>query len=175
MTRTLAPVQQFTVQRVSRADAARMRALRIEMLADTPLAFLETLAEAAARPHEQFRDRIGHAAAGFQRAQFVADPGAGRLIGHAGGAALPDEPGVTVIFAVYVTPAHRGGGVLPKLIDAVAGWSQAAGRPGLMLEVVVGNDRAVRAYERLGFVDSGVRVPHPTVPALTELRMRRPA
>ena len=44
-----------------------------------------------------------------------------------------------------------------------------------MLEVVVGNDRAVRAYERLGFVDTGVRVPHPTVPTLTELQMRRPA
>jgi hypothetical protein len=40
---------------------------------------------------------------------------------------------------------------------------------------VVGNDRAVRAYERLGFVDSGVRVPHPTVPAMTELRMHRAA
>ena len=38
MTTTL-PAKPFTVQRVSRADAARMRALRIEMLADSPLAF----------------------------------------------------------------------------------------------------------------------------------------
>lgn len=174
-TQSLAPDQPFTVQRVSRADAARMRALRIEMLADSPLAFLETLAQAAARPHEQYRDRIGHASAGFELAQFVADPGAGRLIGHAGGTVLPDEPDVTVVFAVYVTPARRGMGVLVKLIEAVAEWSRAAGRPELMLEVVVGNDRAVRAYRRLGFVDTGVRVPHPTVPALTELRMRRPA
>jgi GNAT superfamily N-acetyltransferase len=174
MARTLAPAEPFTVQRVSRADAARMRALRIEMLADSPLAFLETVAQAAARPHEQFRDRIGHASAGFQLAQFVADPG-GRLIGHAGGATVPGEPDVTVVFAVYVTPAHRGGAVLPQLMAAVADWSRAAGRPELMLEVVVGNDRAVRAYERLGFVDTGVRVPHPTVPALTELQMRRAA
>ena len=42
-----------------------------------------------------------------------------------------------------------------------------------MLEVVVGNDRAVRAYEKLGFADTGERVPHPVIPALTELRMRR--
>jgi hypothetical protein len=41
--------------------------------------------------------------------------------------------------------------------------------------VVVGNDRALRAYERLGFVDTGVRVPHPVIPVLTELQMRRPA
>ena len=44
-----------------------------------------------------------------------------------------------------------------------------------MLEVVVGNNRAVRAYEKLGFVDTGVRVPHPMLPTLTELQMRRSA
>ncbi|MGX6603698.1 N-acetyltransferase family protein [Micromonosporaceae bacterium Da 78-11] len=162
----------WTVRRVTAADAARMRALRLEMLADSPLAFLETVAEAAARPHEGYRRRIAQAAVGNQLAQFIADPG-GRLIGHAGGTVLPEEPGVTVVFAVYLTPAHRGGKVLAELIDAVAQWSRAAGRDRLMLEVVVGNDRAVRAYEKLGFEDTGDRVPHPVVPALTELRMRR--
>ena len=44
-----------------------------------------------------------------------------------------------------------------------------------MLEVVVGNDRAYRAYHRLGFTDTGVRLPHPKIPALRELQMRRPA
>jgi len=164
----------YTVHRVSTADAARMRALRLEMLADSPLAFLETLAQAAARSHADFRRRISQASAGNQLAQFVADPG-GRLIGHAGGTVLPEEPGATVVFAVYVTPASRGSGVLAELVEAVAQWSITAGREELMLEVVVGNDRAVRAYERLGFTDTGVRVPHPVNPALTELQMRRRA
>jgi RimJ/RimL family protein N-acetyltransferase len=162
----------WTVRRVTVADAARMRALRLEMLADSPLAFLETLAQAAARPHDAYRARIAQAAAGRQVAQFIADPG-GRLIGHAGGTVLPEEPGTTVVFAVYLTPACRGGKVLPELIDAVAQWSRAARRDELMLEVVVGNDRAVRAYEKLGFEDTGERLPHPVIPALTELRMRR--
>jgi RimJ/RimL family protein N-acetyltransferase len=163
-----------TVHRVTPGDAARMRALRLEMLADSPLAFLETLAQAAARSHEDYRRRITQASRGIQLAQFVADPG-GRLIGHAGGTAMPEERGVTIVFAVYITPAHRGTGVLAELVEAVARWSIEAGRPDLMLEVVVGNDRAVRAYERLGFVETGVRVPHPVIPALTELQMRRPA
>jgi RimJ/RimL family protein N-acetyltransferase len=162
----------WTVRRVTPADAARMRALRLEMLADSPLAFLETVAQAAARSHEGYRQRIVQASAGNQLAQFIADPG-GRLIGHAGGTVLPEEPGVTVVFAVYLTPAYRGGKVLAELIEAVAQWSRAAGRRHLMLEVVVGNDRAVRAYEKLGFEDTGDRMPHPVVPALTELRMRR--
>jgi len=103
-----------------------MRALRLEMLADTPLAFLETLAQAAARPHEAFRQRVAQAAAGGRLAQFVADPGGrSRLIGHAGGTVLPEAPGETVIFAVYVTPEHRGGKVLAELVEAVAGWARA--------------------------------------------------
>ncbi|MEV4760898.1 GNAT family N-acetyltransferase [Micromonospora sp. NPDC049559] len=163
-----------TVRRVRPADAARMRALRLEMLADSPLAFLETLADAAARPHAEYAARIARNSIGIACAQFVAEAD-GRFVGHAGGIAAPEEPALTVIFAVYLTPSWRGRGLLGELVDAVAAWSRAAGRPELLLEVVVGNDRAVRAYERLGFVDTGVRAPHPNVPVLTELQMRRRA
>ncbi|MCX4389204.1 GNAT family N-acetyltransferase [Micromonospora peucetia] len=168
------PARRAEIRRVRPRDAARMRALRLEMLADSPLAFLETLADAAARSHTDYTARIASVSAGAGTAQFVADPG-GRFVGHAGGMAAPREPGLTVVYAVYVTPHWRGTGLLGDLVDAVAAWSRACGRPELMLEVVVGNDRACRAYRRLGFVDTGVRVPHPTVPALTELQMRRPA
>jgi GNAT superfamily N-acetyltransferase len=163
------------VRRVLPTDAGRTRALRLEMLADSPLAFLETVADAAARSHADHARRIAATSVGDRAAQFVADPGVGPFVGHAGGTVAPDDPRLTVIFAVYVTPAWRGRGVTADLIDAVAAWSRTAGRPDLLLEVVVGNHRAVRAYERLGFVDTGVRVPHPTVPVLTELQMRRPA
>ncbi|MEU4679676.1 GNAT family N-acetyltransferase [Micromonospora sp. NPDC023737] len=151
-----------------------MRALRLEMLADAPLAFLETVADAAARPHAEYAFRIAATSTGSRTAQFVADPG-GRLVGHAGGTVTPSEPGLTVVYAVYVTPRWRGSGLLADLVEAVAAWSRACGRPELMMEVVVGNDRAYRAYQRLGFADTGVRVPHPTIPAMTELQMRRAA
>lgn len=167
-------VTKWTVRRLGPEDAARMRALRIEMLADTPLAFLETLAEAAARPHEEFRARIARNAEGDSVAQFIAEVD-GRFVAHAGGIAAPHEPALTVIFAVYITPAYRGTGLLADLVDAVAAWSRAARRPELLLEVVTGNERAFRAYQRLGFADTGVRAPHPTVPGLSELQMRRPA
>ncbi|MEV4618320.1 GNAT family N-acetyltransferase [Asanoa sp. NPDC049573] len=162
------------VRRVRPADAARTRALRLEMLADSPLAFLETLAQAAARPHAEYAARIAENSTGDRVAQFIAVVD-DRVVAHAGGTAIADEPGVTVIFAVYVTPAWRGKGLISALTAAVSAWSRAAGRPDLMLEVVVGNDRAVRAYERVGFVDTGVRLPHPTTAAMTELQMRRRA
>lgn len=163
-----------TVRRVRLQDAARMRALRLEMLADTPLAFLETLAEAAALPHGEFAERVARSSFGDFCAQYIAEVD-GRFVGHAGGIMSPDDPKLTIIFAVYITPAHRGTGMLKDLVDGVAAWSRGAGRPELMLEVVVGNDRAWKAYQRLGFVDTGVRVPHPVIPVLKELQMRRDA
>ncbi|HEY3010661.1 MAG TPA: GNAT family N-acetyltransferase [Micromonosporaceae bacterium] len=170
----MAVVTKWTVRRVRPDDAARMRALRLEMLADAPLAFLETLAEAAARPHEEYRARIARNAIGDTISQFIAEVD-GRFVGHAGGIAAPHEPLLTVVFAVYITPEYRGTGLLADLVDAVAAWSRDAGRPELLLEVVTGNERARRAYERLGFVDTGVRAPHPTIPGLTEVQMRRVA
>jgi hypothetical protein len=137
-------MENWDVRRVTPDDAGRMRALRLEMLADSPLAFLETLAQAAARPHESYRQRIRQSSEGPDTAQFIVDPG-GPLLGHAGGTTVPGEPGCTVIFAVYLTPAHRGGKMLGQLVEAVADWSAAAGRDELLLEVVCGNDRAVRA------------------------------
>ncbi|HWH00578.1 MAG TPA: GNAT family N-acetyltransferase [Pilimelia sp.] len=163
------------VRRVRAQDTARMRALRLEMLADAPLAFLEWLDEAAARPHEEFRARLLATVAGDERAQFVAVTPTGELVGHAGGTAWPELPDVTVLYAVYVTPAHRGTGLLGALVDAVAAWSRAVGRHTLHLEVVNGNDRALRAYLKLGFVETGEIVPHPRIPVLTERRLRRPA
>ncbi|WIM96158.1 GNAT family N-acetyltransferase [Actinoplanes oblitus] len=166
-------MENWTVRRVTPGDAGRMRALRLEMLADSPLAFLETLAQAAARPHEGYAQRLSMSAEGPELSQFIVDPGDGPLLGHAGGTAIPDEPLVTVVFSVYLTPASRGGKLLAQLVEAVADWSTAAGRHELMLEVVAGNGRAVRAYEKLGFEDTGLRLPHPTVPVLTQLQMRR--
>ncbi|HEX5596891.1 MAG TPA: GNAT family N-acetyltransferase [Micromonosporaceae bacterium] len=165
---------QCRVRRIRPADAARLRALRLEMLADAPLAFLETVAEAAARPHPEFVARTVEASTGDYIARFVAEAG-GRLVGHLGGVAAPDDPNLTLIFAVYLTRTWRGRGLLSELVEAAAAWSRAAGRPELMLEVVVGNERALRAYQRLGFVDTGVRVTHPRIPVLTEQQLRRPA
>jgi GNAT superfamily N-acetyltransferase len=171
---TIATAARGTVRRVRPGDAARVRALRLEMLADSPLAYLETLAEAAERSHDEYRARIAAMSTGAERGQFIAERD-GRLVGHAGGLRWPEDPATTVVFAIYVTPSCRGTGVLADLVEEVAAWSRAAGRRRLLVEVVTGNERAVRAYRRLGFVDSGERVAHPTVPVLTEMRMFRPA
>jgi len=162
------------VRRVTVADTAMARALRLEMLADIPLAFVERLEEAVARPHAAFRSVVAERAEGNATALFVAAAD-GRLVGQAGGWTAPGNAGVTVVYAVYISPAWRGAGLLARLVDAVAGWSLAAGRSVLELEVASFNDRAIRAYQRLGFTDTGRPVRHPRIPVLAERVMRRPA
>jgi ribosomal protein S18 acetylase RimI-like enzyme len=167
-------VRDVKVRRVTAEDGARMRAIRLEMLADSPLAFLERIDEAAARPHAELHARAAERAGSAENAAFLAEAGR-RVVGHAGGWAPPGSADLTMIYAVYVTPAYRGTGVLDRLVEAVAAWSRDGGRPTLGLEVVVGNYRAIRAYERLGFTDTGKRAPHPRLPVLTEMLMTRGA
>ena len=164
----------MTVRRITAADASKARALRIEMLADTPLAFITTVADAAALSHDEYVGRATRSASGSQHAQFVAEAD-GRLVATVGAFAHPADATRTVLVAVYVTPAHRGTGVLGALVDLAGQWSRDCGRPTLELEVVTTNGRARRAYQKLGFVDHGPPVPHPTVPIMTEQRMARPA
>jgi RimJ/RimL family protein N-acetyltransferase len=163
-----------TIRRVRVADAGRARALRLEMLADAPLAFITTLAEAAAMPHEMFRARIEHASQGPKIGHFVAEVGR-RLIGQVVGLTHPEQPDATLLVGVYVAPDHRGNGTLGALVEATATWSRSVGRPVLELEVVTTNGRALRAYRKLGFEPRGFPVPHPTIPLLTEQVMTRAA
>jgi Acetyltransferase (GNAT) family len=116
---------QMTVRRVRPEDAARVRAVRLEMLADAPLAYLERIDEAAQRPHADYRARIAQVSGDPEVAQFIAESD-GRIVGHAGGWAPPNSAGVTMLYAVYVTPAWRGGGVVDNLVE---GSPRGRGRP----------------------------------------------
>jgi RimJ/RimL family protein N-acetyltransferase len=165
---------ELTIRRVSPADASRIRAVRLEMLADAPLAFITTLAQAAEMPHEEWVGRAVRASAGYQNAQFVAEVH-GRFVGSAGAFEHPTDSARTLLVAVYVSPSHRGSAALAAMVDAAAAWSREAGRPTLELEVVTTNARAVRAYEKLGFLPEGELIQHPTINSMREQMMTRPA
>jgi ribosomal protein S18 acetylase RimI-like enzyme len=50
-----------------------------------------------------------------------------------------------------IAPQHRGQGASHGLIQAVLASARAAGLRQVQLEVIIGNDAAVRTYERAGF------------------------
>ena len=166
-----------TVRRIRADEGLRWRALRLRALADSPVAFVDTVEQASARPDSDWHDRVRALSAGCRSALFVAEStgahGDDAWVGVAGGFA--DEAGNTTVFTVFIDPAMRGQGILEKLIAAVAEWSIGCGRTMLSLEVAVQNPRAHAAYKRLGFVPTGRSRPHPLFPDVVEVEMTRPA
>ncbi len=160
------------IRRIRSDDGPATRALRLEALADTPLAYMDTVADAAARPLILWDALAAERASGDAAAAFVADAG-GTLVANS--AAVADANGRTALVGVYVTPPWRGTGLIARLVDAVAQWSLSVGRDELCLYVADGNPRAVRAYERLGFAFTGHVMEHTFHPQIVEREMIRPA
>ncbi len=141
------------------------------MLADTPIAYGESLAQAEARPSEFWSSRAITRAEGPVESTFLAVVD-GVLVGVANGV---DHEGRTLVLGVYVAPAYRGSGLIGRLVAEIAAWSLASGRAELGLEVARQNPRAIAAYERLGFVRTGASRPHELFPDVDEEEMVRPA
>jgi len=136
-----------------------MRDLRLEMLADTPIAYVETLEEAQQLDEQEWRFRarrcaepnsIGLAAVGED----------GTWVGTMS-AYLNDE-GVAFLVGVYVSPGARGTGVADRLLDEIEDWLvDDTSTHVLTLEVHENNDRAQAFYRRRGYLPTGETVPYP--------------
>jgi RimJ/RimL family protein N-acetyltransferase len=158
------------IRRVCPDDWPRTRALRLEALADTPIGFLETLEQAQQLDDQVWQDRAARGADGGDSFQVVAwdgDRPLGTCVSYVG-------DGRAWLAAVYVTPAARGRGLLTELVQRCADWARERDQPELVLEVHEDNARARRAYEKLGFAETGRVRPYPLDPTRSELEMVLP-
>ncbi len=103
-------------------------------------------------------------------AQVLDDPGVtvmvaegeGRLLGFAQVRYLPKSWGRSCeIDLLAVDARSRGRGIGTALMHAIEARARAAGVAGMRLNVSLGNDGAVRFYERLGYSQSAVRLAKP--------------
>jgi ribosomal protein S18 acetylase RimI-like enzyme len=116
-----------------------------------PDAYGSTYARELGFGDDVWRDRL-HPGANPHFA--VVDP-ADELMGLAVGAPDDDDPDAAFVVGVWVAPEVRGGGALPMLMAQVEAWAIGQRRTVLRLHVTEGNERAERAYRRLGFVRTG--------------------
>jgi ribosomal protein S18 acetylase RimI-like enzyme len=158
------------IRRVRESDWPDLRTLRLEALADTPLAYLETLEQAQRMDDDAWRARAARGAEGGDSFQVMAWD---EVRPVATSVAFLDDRGAWLA-AVYVAPGHRGQGLLAELSERCLAWCRERGAAVLRLEVHEDNLRARTAYERLGFVDTGKRRPYPLDPTSDELLMERP-
>ena len=60
--------------------------------------------------------------------------------------------------SLYVSPSHRGRGVGHAMMTRTMEWFDGEGVRTVTLDVIDGNDAAIRFYERFGFVPRTVRL-----------------
>jgi GNAT superfamily N-acetyltransferase len=146
-----------TVRELRPDEWREARDLRLRALADTPTAFLRTLAEEQAYGDDVWQER---AAARGDRLSLVCEAG-GELVGGAAGILEADD---VYLVAMWVAPSHRRSGIGRALVDRIVDWARVQGAARVMLEA---NERlapAVRLYESAGFCPTGARRPLPTDP-----------
>ncbi|WP_104117378.1 N-acetyltransferase [Arthrobacter sp. B1805] len=165
-------VADVTIRRTTEDDWRHIRELRLEMLEDTPHAFLETLATALKHGEEEWRrrGRRGQSATGTS---VAAIDGTGRWVGTMGGL-LKTGTDLPTLYGVYVSPSHRGreAGVTDALLDEVEAWA-AMHAPALRLTVHEDNRRAQEYYSRRGYRFTGRTEPYVLDPDQRELEMTR--
>jgi RimJ/RimL family protein N-acetyltransferase len=164
-------VDRIAVRRVTEDDWELLREVRLEMLADTPVAYLETVADAEARSEREWRSRAHRGSSGPVGLGLAAeDTGQGRWVGYL--ACFADSPGQGHVVSVYIAPAQRGTGLAARMLDAVVEWARGeAGLSRLHLYVHQDNARAHAFYRRYGFTETGATMPYDLDPTQAEIEM----
>jgi GNAT superfamily N-acetyltransferase len=164
------PLPGITIRGTTAADWREVRALRLEMLRDTPLAYGETFDAALTHDEAEWvlRARRG---TDLHSIAVVAIAASGRWVGAMGGY-IPDAATGPLLVGVYVAPSYRGrsAGVTDALLARIEDWAGTEGGQ-LTLHVHEHNDRAIAAYKRRGFTATGVKVPYVLDPTTLELEM----
>ncbi|UFS58513.1 GNAT family N-acetyltransferase [Subtercola endophyticus] len=155
-------------------DWVDVRALRLEMLADTPIAFGDTLESAKLQGEQYWRERGGRGTTGTGANLAAIDTAAGdRWVGTMGG--YIDRTAGPMLVGVYVSPDYRGTerGVTDALMQGIEEWARGHSST-LTLHVHSQNARAIAAYERRGYVATGRLFPYILNPHQREMEMRKP-
>ena len=159
----------FSIRPTTDDDWLQVRALRLEMLQDTPMGFAETHETALTHDEATWRQRAARGMAAASTA-LVAITDDGRWVGTMSGFV---DDGAPMLVGVYVSPDFRGdAGVADALLAGIEHWGSQFGDT-LTLHVHADNARARRYYEKRGYVATGVTVPYILNAAETEVEMSK--
>lgn len=151
------PATAPTIVRLDPADWETHRALRLEMLVDSPEAFWGTYEDALQLSPDDWRAQLTGARIVLHARVAKSDDPLGclvvLLVGYTEDMPLAEDE--AILTKIWVRPAARGRGVSAALVHEAARLAEQLGRPRLLLDVDDSNTAAIRSYERLGFRATG--------------------
>jgi len=149
------------------------------MLADTPMAYVESLASALVQTEGQWCSRAAAMTAPGS-VTFVADDSAANrccglmrvVVKHPQEANRPLQ---VMLISVYVAAAYRGTGLADRLLSGAVDAAASELAAGILqLGVHEDNTRALGFYARHGFQDTGRREAYPLDTSKKEIIMELP-
>ncbi|GAA4682732.1 GNAT family N-acetyltransferase [Nocardioides nanhaiensis] len=162
------------------ADWLRYREARLRMLADSPDAFMTTLAQAEAQGEEFWRGRVGGTFPTWLVTDDTDTAGDAGAVVATGGVFVPEPEGhapTAHVVAMWTAAEARGRGLAARILEVAVDWCREQGLDeDLRLHVTEGNALARRLYLRHGFSPTGAWEPLREGSPLRceELRLARP-
>jgi len=163
-----------TIRAVRAGDGPIVRDVCVQMLLDAPEAFEETLAEVEGRGPSEWVLFVERCAKGTDMSAFVAEDGSG-VCGFVRADTTDPRtpPGTVLVSKLWAAPRQRGRGLGRELMNAVTKWAEECQAARISLGVSESNLKVQKFYERLGYVDIGIRVPLPSNPTAQAVVMAR--
>ncbi|PRY59316.1 RimJ/RimL family protein N-acetyltransferase [Knoellia remsis] len=146
-------MSEISVRPLGEEDWQQYRDTRLTALRESPEAFVATADEEDAYDEDFWRLRMNRSA------RLLAEQD-GRALGIASvGRSSDDEPQVSELFGLWVTPEARGSGVATELVRAGANLARQRGQKQLVYWVGSDNGRAVAFASGFGFRPTAERRP----------------
>jgi GNAT superfamily N-acetyltransferase len=160
------------IRRIGADEGPRLRDIRLQALADSPMAFGSTLAREEAYPEALWRERSANGAAGDKSVTFVAEHDDCLVAMATGLAADPDHDAAgPMMVGVFVAGTARRQGIGAQLVEKVIEWARARGWAHLLVWITSGNAPALALYRRCGFRATGATRPSAHTPDLMECEL----
>lgn len=161
------------VRQIRSDEWRRLKAIRLEALADTPSAFATPLTEAKAYPDTVWQERAQLGADGEDQITVVAVAG-DRTLGMTVALGHPrSDRRIVPIVSVYVTPSARRKGIAVRLLGLAEEWIREQGGLSASLWVEEHNHPARSFYGSTGYVATLDRQAMPSSPGAWEIRLEK--
>jgi len=150
-----------TVSRVRPEEWLLLKTVRLAALQDAPYAFGSRYEDMVVKPDTHWQETAQDRATSSTSCTFLARDADGNGIGMAGGYQDEQFPELVHLVAMWVAPEWRGHGLAAQIVTTVYDWARSGSCTDFLAYVTTGNDRALRFYEKQGFVRQPDDAPRP--------------